>query len=86
MAGAPEYGPEKTPYFTMVLTCCAGCEDCTIRMRSCAAAENRLKRAEAALDSQEAYSLKTAKIEQILSINIALSSSLRSLSKIKLCP
>ena len=55
MAGAPEYGPEKTPYFTMVLTCCAGCEDCTIRMRSCAAAENRLKRAEAALDSQEAY-------------------------------
>ena len=86
MAGAPEYGPEKTPYFTMVLTCCAGCEDCTIRMRSCAAAENRLRRAEAALDSQEAYSLKTAKIEQILSINIALSSSLRSLSKIKLCP
>ena len=86
MAGAPEYGPEKTPYFTMVLTCCAGCEDCTIRMRSCAAAENRLKRADAALDSQEAYSLKTAKIEQILSINIALSSSLRSLSKIKLCP
>ena len=73
-----------SPLFSLVVS--AGCEDCTIRMRSCAAAENRLKRAEAALDSQEAYSLKTAKIEQILSINIALSSSLRSLSKIKLCP
>ena len=36
-----------------------------IRMRSCAAAENRLRRAEAALDSQEAYSVKTTKIEQI---------------------